>query len=673
MRMITKRLVGAIALSFAVAPLVSGAQRGLLPEDVYRFEVPNDPHLSPDGKRVTFVIATIDAQRKRRNTVWIGCVDGSEKPRRYTSEAQSANSPRFSPDGRTLAFLSSRAGETGHGADKTQVYVLSMDGGEARRVTSLPNGVASFAWAPDGKHFACVAKTDPAPDTEVKFERSDSRRYTMIDYKFDGIGWFDGKRNHIYVVDVASGKAKQVTQGDGWDDTGAAWSPDGARVAFVSDRTSLGKDYASRHSDVYVVSAEGGEPVKVSDHDEADTAPVWSPDGKTIAFLGSLSEGDHPKVWLAPSTGGERSVLAAPKMDALAGGLEWGDAGRGLYYEAGVRGNVHLFRIDLASKAITEVTSGDRRTRFIDRNEEARRMVYRVEGPGLIGDLFVADLDGKNEKRLTHFNDAVYAEVRFAPVERVAWKGPDGLDIEGFLVKPLDFAPGHTYPMVSWFHGGPNGMHGFEWSTDVQVLAAHGYAVFLPNHRGSSGYGEAFQRAVVNEWGGKAYLDIQYGIDSALKANPWIDKGRLGIAGHSFGGFMTMWTTTQTTRFKAAIAIAGISNLVSIQGTRDAAFSHRRDFGGDLYLNYDRYWNYSAYHYAPRVKTPTLILHGEADHRVPLEQGEEWFRALKHVGVETELVVFPRGSHGFRTGGEAKQVVETLNWQLYWFDKFLGR
>jgi dipeptidyl aminopeptidase/acylaminoacyl peptidase len=666
-----RTLVLALALvALTVAAGAADETRVLRAEDSLSLQAVADPQISPDGRQVAFVVTVVEGKSKRRSAVWIAPSDGSQPARAFTSGAQSANSPRWSPDGRSLAFLSARpAADDAKGADKNQVHVLSLDGGEGRRVTSLEDGVRAFTWSPDGTKLACLSRVAPAKE-DLGFERTDSRHYTGIFYKFDGQGWDDGRRAHVYVVDVASGEARQITSGD-WNDSDPAWSPDGTRIAFVSDRQSKGSDWEGRHSDVYVVPATGGDAVRVSDHDEADVDPTWSPDGKTIAFFGSLSEGDHAKVYFAPSTGGAPSRLASPHLDLLAGHLRWEDGGRGLTFEAGWKGERHLYRLDLASKETAPVTRGPRTLTQVDVSDKAGLIAYRSEDPTHPNDIYVADLTGGKEHRLTRLNEAFLKDVALPGLERIAWKAADGLDIEGYLMRPVGWTAGKKYPMVVWVHGGPNGMHGQQWFFDSDVLAGHGYAVFMPNPRGSSGYGEKFQRAVMNEWGGKAYTDLMGGVDAVLKANPWIDGEHMGVVGISYGGFMTNWIVSQTTRFKAAVTMAGPSDMVSIQGQRDAAYNHRRDFGGDVFENYQKYWDYSPVRYAAQVKTPTLILQGEADHRVPLAQAEEWFRALKRHGVTAELVIFPRGSHGFRTTGEPKQVVEVLNWQLSWFDRFL--
>ncbi|HEY2944838.1 MAG TPA: prolyl oligopeptidase family serine peptidase [Vicinamibacteria bacterium] len=466
----------------------------------------------------------------------------------------------------------------------------------------------------------CLIRTLP-PKDDLGFERTDSRRYTSIFYKLDGSGWDDGRRAHLFVVDVASGESRQVTSG-GWNDSDPEWSPDGTRIAFVSDRTSGERDWEGRHSDVWVVPAGGDEAVRISDHEEADTEPAWSPDGRTLAFFGSLAEGDHPKVYLAPSKGGGTSTLASPRVDHIGNHLTWESSGRGLTFEAGAAGERHLFRLDLASKDVRPVTRGPRHVSQVDVSERTGRMVYRANDSNHPDDLYVADLTGQNERRLTRFNAAHLDGLELPAVERIAYKGADGWDIEAFLLKPAGWAPDGKYPMVMSVHGGPNGMHGYGWLFDLQCFAGRGYAVFMPNPRGSSGYGEAFQRAIAGEWGGKAYVDIMNGVEAVLKGHPWIDRERMGVLGQSYGGFMTNWIVGHTTLFKAAVTMAGISNLVSVQGERDAAYNHRRDFGGELFGNFQP---------------------------------------------------FPRASHAFRTNGEPRQVVEAVNWQLWWLDRFLGK
>ena len=676
-----------VACLFFLTGLVSAqpSPRSITPEDYFSFEFISDPNISPDGKLVAYVLTRVDRGPNRRNSsIWMVATDGSRAPWQFTTAPQSSTSPRWNPDGKSLAFLSSRPETTPAAAPaagaaatataeppRAQIYVLSMNGGEAKRITNLKNGVGVFRWSPDGTRFVVVSRIGPSDSRADSRDRSDVRHYKNTSYKFNDTGWFDDRRTHLWVVEVKSGSAKQITEGNDWNDSDPQWSPDGTRLAFVSNRT--GKEYEeNRNTDVWVISAEGGKLTKISDHDEADNQPRWSPDGKWIAFTGELHDRDHPKIFLATSAGGAASTLAANGLDLIPGGLEWSDDGGSLYFETGVKGENHLFRVDLATKSVAQVTSGARAVRGVDFNWRTKTIVYEANDFKHLDDLYVADLDGRNERKLTSLNEALWKQLQLADVERFTYKSADDWDVDGFLVKPIGWQAGKKYPLILSIHGGPAGQYGVDWYHEFQVYAAKGYAVLFTNPRGSTGYGQKFERGIFNEWGGKDYQDVMNGLDAALKRYPWIDRDRLGVTGGSYGGFMTNWILGHTDRFKAAVTLRSLSNFISDDGTRDGAYGHTSDFGGDIFQKFELYWDRSPLKYARNVKTPTLILHSDNDYRVPIEQGEQWFRALKHFGVTTEIVFFPRENHNLTRTGEPKHLVESLNWQLYWFDRFLN-
>ncbi len=527
-----------------------------------------------------------------------------------------------------------------------------------------------FRWSPDGKRMVVVSRIGPSDGRPESRERSDVRHYKNTSYKFNDTGWFDDRRAHLWVVDVKSGSAKQITEGNDWNDSDPQWSPDGTRIAFVSNRT--GKEYdLNRNTDVWVISADGGALTKISDHDEADNSPRWSPDGKTIAYLGVVQWRDHPKIWLAPAAGGAASMPAVNGLDLIPVGLEWADDGKSLYFQAGVRGETHLFRVDVAKKSAVQVTSGARAIRNVDFHWFNGTMVYMVNDFKHLDDLYVSNLNGRDERRLTNLNEALWKQLQLADVERFSYKSADDWDIDGFVVKPIGWQAGKKYPLILNIHGGPAAMYGVDWFHEFQVYAAKGYAVLFTNPRGSTGYGQRFERGIVNEWGGKDYLDVMNGVDAALSKYSWLDGERMGVTGGSYGGYLTNWIVGHTDRFKAAVTLRSVTNFVSDEGTRDGAYGHTPDFGGDLFEKFDLYWDRSPLKYARNVKTPTLILHSDNDFRVPLEQGEQWFRALKYFGVTTEFVIFPRENHNLTRTGEPRHLVESLNWQLYWFDRFV--
>jgi dipeptidyl aminopeptidase/acylaminoacyl peptidase len=672
------RLVLSLLVILALA-VPAFANRGVTAEDYFAFHFPSDAHISPDGKQVAYVVTVIDQQRNRRvSSVWLVDTDGRSAPRRLTAEGVNSNAPRWSPDGLELAFLSTRnpgnseSGGVGAGAEapRPQICILHMDGGEAQVVSHLKNGVNTFQWSPDGKRFVAVSRIGPSDEVAPAARKSDVRHYKHISYKFNDTGWFDDKRSHLWVIEAAGGKDKQITSGDDWNDTDPQWSPDGSRIAFVSDRT--GHEYDGSHNkDVWVISPDGGALTKISDHAFDDDLPRWSPDGKQILFAGQTKRREFPKLYVAPSTGGSVSKLIADDLDLIPGNPHWAGANE-VRFETGVKGAEHVFRVDLSTRKIAPVTSGERSVRGFDLNPKAGLMTYISNDFEHMDDVYASALDGSGERQLTHVNAKLWSELEVAKVERIPYKSTDGWAIDGFLVKPVGWQPGKKYPMVLSIHGGPAGQYGVDWYHEFQVYAGKGWAVFFCNPRGSTGYGQKFERGIVNNWGGMDYQDVMAGVDAALKQNPWIDQDRLGVTGGSYGGFMTNWILGHTNRFKAAVTLRSVSNFISDDGTRDGAYGHEDDFDGFLFDDFDQYWNASPLKYAKNVKTPTLVLHSDNDYRVPIEQGEQWFRALRHYGVNAEFVIFPRENHNLTRTGEPKHLVESLNWQVYWFDRFLN-
>ena len=640
-----------ILLAFSC--LIFAQRRGITAEDYFAFENAGDPQISPDGKWVAYTVTTIDQKTNRRmSRIWIAALDGRHPAVPYTAENVSSASPKWSPDGRFMAFLSAR------GEGRPQIWMLSRNGGEARRVTNLEGGASNFEWSPDSTRFVCLTRTGRAQN-----KNSDVRHYTHADYKFNDTGWFDERRSHIVIVEARTGASKQITDGEDWNDLDPHWSPDSKSIAFVSNRSGHEFDF-DRNSDVWVIAAEGGTLKKISDHAGPDTSPRWSPDGKRIAFLGAADEEDAPNIYTAPAEGG-KSTAIDPNFDMLAAQMSW--RADGIYFDSGVKGETHIFRMDPATGAVKQLSSGPRNVHGFDVHEG--EMIYLANDFEHLDDVYVRD--EKGERQISHLNTELWSKLE-ATVERMPYKASDGLAIDGFIVKPVGFDPSKKYPMVLSIHGGPAGMYGVDWFHEFQVYAGRGWAVFFCNPRGSTGYGRKFQRAVAHEWGGKAYTDIMSGVEEALKKNPWIDRDRLGVTGGSYGGFMTNWIVTQTNIFKAAVTLRSISNFISDDGTRDGAYGHERDFGGDIFHNFDEYWKTSPLHYVQNVKTPTLVLHSDSDFRVPIEQGEQWFRALQRYHVTSEIVFFPRENHNLTRTGEPKHLVESLSWQCYWFDRFLN-
>lgn len=667
------RALALLAATVACTSLLHGeGKRGITPEDYFAIKTVSDPEISPDGKQVAFVMTTIDEKKnRRRSSVWLVPTDGASEAHRLTAEEFSSSSPRWSHDGLLLAFLSSRNLDGNAETARPQVFVLSMQGGEGIPVTTLKNGVNAFQWSPDDSKFVCVSRSGPSDAVAAADRKSDVRHYTHIRYKFNDTGWFDDKRSHLWIVGRTGGTAKQITSGDEWNDTDPQWSPDGKRIAFVSNRS--GKEYDdNENTDVWLLSADGSDtPVRFSDHALEDYQPRWSPDGKQIVFAGRTKEKEFPKLYVKSVDSADASRLAAAELDSTPGELRWGATDHDVLFSTGVRGTDHLFRVDLQKRSIAPVTSGERAVRSYSLSPAGRKVTYLSSPFERPDEVFVSDVSGRGEKQLSHVNANLWEKLEPAHVTRLPFKSKDGWDVDGFLVKPVGWVAGQKYPMILSIHGGPAGQYDVGWYHEFQVYAAKGYAVFFCNPRGSTGYGQKFERGIENNWGGMDYEDIMAGVDQVLKSNDWIDVNRLGVTGGSYGGYMTNWIVGHTNRFKAAVTLRSVSNFISDDGTRDGAYGHKDDFKGFLFDYFDEYWTASPLKYASQVKTPTLILHSDNDYRVPLEQGEQWFRALKHYGVTTEMVIFPRENHNLTRTGEPKHLVESLNWQCWWFRKFI--
>jgi dipeptidyl aminopeptidase/acylaminoacyl peptidase len=654
---------------FSVSHSLSAqSRRPITSEDYFSFKFVGDPALSPDGRQAAYTITRVDrAQNRRMSAIWLVPVDGGAPARQLTSGSVSSSAPRWRPDGRAIAFSSVRPVPGDSASQRSQEYLLDLGGGEPRRLTAFPTGVGGCDFSPDGARLACLTRTGPS---DRRAASSDVRHYAGLAYKFNDTGWFDDRKSHIWIVDVASARATQLTSGDRWNDGDPEWSPDGTRIAFVSNRTGREPD-GDDNSDVWVVPVSGGEPVRISDHPGADDSPRWSPDGRTIAFLGRNRDGDPPMIWLAPAAGGAASTLLYPADELFPGELTWAERGAALYFNAQHRGETHFYRLDRATREVRPITSGPRAVRRLSLDDAGGAIAFLSNDFTHLDELFVARRDGTGERRLTGVNDSLFATLALMPVQRMTYKGADGWEVDGFLVKPAGWEAGKRYPMVLDIHGGPAGMFGVDWYHEFQVFSAKGWAVFFTNPRGSTGYGHKFERGIAGEWGGKDYLDVMNGVDAVLAANPWIDRERLGVTGGSYGGFMTNWIVGHTGRFKAAVTLRSISNFISDDGTRDGAYGHRTDFGGDIFQKHEVYWDRSPLKYVQNVTTPILVLHSDNDYRVPIEQGEQWFRALRHFGKTAELVIFPRENHNLTRTGEPRHLVESLDWQAWWFTKYL--
>ena len=645
----------------------------ITPDLVYDLTGVSDPSMSPDGARLAFVRAKVDRDRmENRSQIMMAALSDGE-PVPFTN-GDTDGRPRFSPDGETIAFLRNDV------KNRRQPWLIPTSGGEARQFTSAPGGVIEYAWAPDSRTLAFVSDVDPdrPPDDHDPKKDPRVRVVRRIRYRADTVGWRGDAFRHLFVLDVQSGEVRQLTDGEG-EDSAPAWSPDGTRIAFISDRRD-DRDVVSA-TEAYVVPVEGGQAELWSQGLSSVAAITWSPDGSRLAVIGSddhqigagwqgwvfiLESGQPPRRLTDDSikpTAGYPPIVPAPEM-------RWTADGRILFL-AEVRGESHLYDLSATDGSLRRVAGGGAQFGTVTFDAEARKAVVVAVPPSSPGDLRLVDVRQGTETQLTAYNGEFFGQHPTAQLEKlIVSRG--GTEIESRLFLPPDFDASKRYPLVLDVHGGPHGVFYDAFNPIQQVLATNGYIVLAVNPRGSSSYGADFMTAVLGDWGGEDYLDIMAAVDE-VGARPYIDASRLGITGYSYGGFMSSWIIGHDTRFRAAVVGAPCIDLSSMYGTSDIGVEFGEvQWGGMRKDVLDAYLERSPLTYAPNVETPVLLLHGEEDVRCPIEQSEQYFVALKRLGKEVEFVRFPGCSHMFLRSGHPRMRQEYLARMLAWFDRYLG-
>ncbi len=707
--------------------------RSITIEDLYVFKFVSRPRMSPNGRRVAFVVTTIDAkQYVYRSAIWVMPTIGGEAVR-YVGGAFNANAPAWSPDGRWLAFVSDREGEgqdkqhseqvgqqqgsplpsrdhPAPGKGKPQIWLIPSDGGEARQLTFMPHGAGNPSWSPDGTRLLFAAQVGPVDEegTDGK-PLPKARVIDRLFYRLDGTGFIYERRQHLFLIDINSGEVRQLTDGD-WDDKDAAWSPDGSSIAFTSSRRD--DRWTLPCADLYTLAIEGEQegvihqPLCLTDGTRTCASPSWSPDGQTIAFLAARKYRSGGQVELFTIAAGvveDRAMasiaptLYAPAPDSLRnltvdfeGSCAdwtnsdmtneqlkpqpvWSRDGETIYVQAMRRGSTRVYSVPVTGADVEPPALTPCNVHALDFSMDVLRkhMAVLIETPGHIAEIFMVDVEQGECRRLTTFNDALFDELTLTMPEYMLYTGADGWPMDGWILKPPGFDPSQKYPLIVEVHGGPNTQYGYGFMHEMHVLAAQGYVVLFTNPRGSLGYGRNFALAVRGAWGDKDSLDIMAGVDALLQKG-YIDEERMALMGGSYGGFMTAWLIGHTDRFKAAIADRPVINRASFFGSSDIGIEFTDD---DLettpWDDLPRYMHSSPIAYVKNMHTPLLIIHSENDLRCSMEQSEQLFAALKYLGREVRFVRFEGQSHGLSRSGHPHSRVERLRHIVRWFEEHL--
>lgn len=668
-----------LALVFLTPLAALGQQRRAITlDDMSRVAAAGDPQRSPDGRWVAYTLTTTDAEKDKRNTdIWMVSWDGREQLQ-LTSSADNESSPRWSPDGKYLAFVASRGTED-EKKRGGQIWLLNRAGGEAHRVSDFKGGVSDIRWSPDSTRIAFVANDEDPADEPEKLEgwKRKTPPPIVIDryhFKEDRSGYLKPLYSHLAVFDVATKKSTVITSG-GTDDASPSWSPDGTSLAFLSKRGAPDPDRTT-NTDVWIVEAKAGaSPRQITRTPFAESGrPVWSPDGRRLAVLAGDNDTNYAydlaKLVIVPSNPPSGPVvnpeIHMAALDRAVGDLSWSHDGQTIAFLLEDDRTTHVATVPAEDPRATpaRLTSGRMSIRALSGGSDGHFAVLATS-PAKLPEVFA--LENGALRQLTSHNASLLDELQLATTEDFESTSKDGTRVHGLIVKPAGYKPGTKYPTLLIIHGGPNGQDEHAFSFDREFLAANGYVVLAINYRGSSGRGNAWQKAIHANWGHLEVMDLLGAVDEAVKQGI-ADPNRLGIGGWSYGGISTNYTIAADTRFKAAVSGAGSSLQLSLYGVDQYIIQLDNELGPP-WKNLEPWLKVSyPFLHADRIKTPTLFMSGEKDFNVPIIGSEQMYQALRSLGVDTQLVIYPGQYHGLTIPSYQR---DRLQRYLNWFDKYL--
>lgn len=644
-------------------------------DDLIGFGRVADPQVSPDGKWIAYSVTRYDKAKNAGNSdIWVIPASGGDA-RQLTQSEKRDNNPRWSPDGKNIAFISSRDGAP-------QIWVIDLSGGEARKLTTISTGADGVVWSRDGKLLAFTSEVFPdCKDDECNKKRNEAAESSKVKAKIiDRLlyrhwdSWKDGKRTHVFILPAEGGTPRDLTPGD-YDappfslggPTDYDFSPDGKEICFARNTDRV--EAASTNVDLWIVSTTGGEPVKITPNPAYDGSPLFSPDGRFIAYRAQTRAGfESDKFELTlydRNAKTSRSVTAS--LDRSVSSMDWAPDSQSLFFTAEDEGHSAVFHVSAGGGDALRVIENS----FNDDVKiapDGRSLVFTRQSLSTPIEIYRADSDGRNARPASRVNEAALQKIEMGEVQSARFTGAGKTPVQAWLVKPPGFDPSKKWPAIVLIHGGPQSAwnDAFSYRWNMQMFASRGYVILAPNPRGSTGFGQQFTNEISGDWGGKVYEDIMKGVDYLVQL-PFVDGGRVAAAGASYGGYMINWIAGHTNRFRCLVSHDGVYNTVSMYGSTEELWFPEWEFKGTPWTNPDLYSRWSPANFVQSFKTPTLIIHGELDYRVPVAEGFQFFTALQRMNVPSKLLYFPDEGHWVLKPQNSELWYKTV---LDWIDRY---